>query len=114
MKTYDIQFNPPIFLDFQRNAPHFGNQVPVQFRIGDIDLLVSLNEDGSLQTHLPLLVPAFATFGAACLRLAKQRGRSALVLDDYGHELLFQMMNGDILVCSTISGRTVQIDYEVL
>jgi hypothetical protein len=72
------------------------------------------SETGALELGLPLMVPAFATFGMACLRLCKQEGRAALDLDDYAHELLFRMAGDDVLVCSTMRGLTVKVNYNSL
>ena len=105
---------PPLLLDFWREAPDFGDQVPVRFRAAGIELLVSYTQDGSLRSNLPLLVPAFVTLGLACLRLAKQTGRAALELDDYANELLFRVTGDEISICSTMWGRTARLDYEPL
>ena len=72
------------------------------------------DKNGMMQAGLPLFVFAFATFGMACLRVCKRVGRAALDLDDYANELLFQMKEEDVLVCSTMQGVTVKVNFEEL
>lgn len=104
----------PVLLDFQRDALDFRDQVPVRLQVGGADLLVSMTQEGALRPYLPLLLPGFAMFGLACLRLAGRHGRAALELDDYSHELLFQLSGEHVLVCSTMYGRTVKAGHEKL
>jgi hypothetical protein len=103
-----------VLFDFQQDPAHFWNQGPMRLQIEGEDLLVGIDKDGSSRPFLPLVIPDFATLGVACLRLARQTGRSALSLDDYASELLFQMAGDNVLVCSTWVGKTVTIDYESL
>lgn len=103
-----------ILLDFDQNAEHLWNQVRVRFRVEQTELLMSVNDVGVLEPGLPLFIPAFATFGMACLRLCRQVGHAALDLDDYGHELLFKIKDDDVLICSTMRRLTVAVDFEAL
>ncbi len=114
MRQPTDQSNLSVRVEFTVGAEGFGYQIPVRLRVGDTELLASPNKNGSLDQYLPLLVEPFAAFGMACLRLAKQTGRAALDLDDYAHELLFQMAGREILVCSTMRGKTVKTNYDLL
>lgn len=102
-----------VLFEFDQDADHFGNQVWVRFRVRETELLVGTNE-GLPVPGILLLIPAFATIGLACLRVCKQVGRAALELDDYGHELLFQMKNDNVLVCSTMLRTTITVDFQEL
>jgi hypothetical protein len=108
------RLNTSILLAFDEDEDHFGNQIPVRFRVGNTELLMSHSETGSLQPGLPLLVAPFATLGMASLRLAKETGRAALDLDDYAQELLFKMNGREIIICSTMLQVTVPVSYEDL
>jgi hypothetical protein len=107
-KTAHLEEN--VVLAFQRDAPSFLEQIPVWFGVNGKDVLGSAGGDG-----LRLFVPGFATFGMACLRVARQVGRSAMDVDDYGDELLFRLQNENIVVCRTGGTPTPQsVRYEVL
>ena len=80
-----------ILLEFDQNAEDLWRQVRVCFRVEQTELLMSPNDAGVLEPALPLFIPAFTTFGMACLRLCRQIGHAALDLDDYGHEVLFKL-----------------------
>lgn len=114
MSSKQPKSHSSILLEFDQDAEHFGNQIPVRFGVEETELLMSQNEVGLLKPGLPLLVPAFATLGMACLRLCEQVGRAALDLDDYANELLFQIKGADVLVCSTMLGITVRVNFEEL
>src|SRR4051812_21605694 len=114
METLNSDDKLPILIEFWREAPHFGYQVPVRFQVGDIDLFESRDDDGSLVPNLPLFLPKFAALGMACLRLAKQTGRAALELDDYANELLFHVTADEVSVSNARSGRTATVGYEDL
>jgi hypothetical protein len=103
------QQDQPVLLDLQQDASDFRDQVPIRFRIYDQELLGGIDNP-----WLPLMLPGFATFGMACLRLIKPVGRATLELDDYAHALLFQMDGADLLICSTIVNTAVRVHYDIL
>ncbi len=103
-----------VLFEFDQNADLLWNQVRIRFRVGEMDLLVGQTRDGVSVPGIPLLIPHFATFGMACLRVCKQVGRAALELDDYAHELLFQTKGEDVLICSTMLRTTIRVNFEEL
>jgi hypothetical protein len=114
METLNSKDKLPILIEFFRQAPHFGYQVPVRFRVGDTDLLMSHGPDGALVPNLPLFLPKFAGLGSACLRLAKQHGRAGLELDDYANELLFYVTAEGVSVSNKRYETTVTTSYDDL
>ena len=113
----DVEQTEPkrsILLEYDQNAEQFESQVRVRFRVGRTELLVGQNETGESVPGIRLLIPPFATFGMACLRLTRQVGHAALELDDYAQELLFKISGEDVLICSTMLRTTVPVNFEQL
>jgi hypothetical protein len=105
---------PAIVLEFDHNTEQFDEQIRVRFRAAHTELLVGESRTGESLLGIPLLIPAFATLGMACLKLCRKVGRAALDLDDYGHELLFRMDGENVLICSTMLRTTVTVKFDEL
>ncbi|HKF58346.1 MAG TPA: hypothetical protein VKJ45_23080 [Blastocatellia bacterium] len=104
----------PVWLEFERVFPFFGYQTPVQLRVGNASLIAGSAEGVMLQHGMRLKVPAFATWGLACLRVARSRGRATLDLDDYGSELMFKAEGSSILILSNWTLEQVKVDYDII
>jgi hypothetical protein len=103
-----------VMLEFERVFPFFGHQTAVQLRVGKADLVIGSSEGVMLQHGMRLFVPAFATWGLACLRVARSRGRATLDLDDYGSELMFKVEGSSILILSNWTLEQVRVDYDII
>jgi hypothetical protein len=106
-----------IRLEFQHTMPDLiHTPVPVRFEIGALDLL-GFERDADPLLDRPwrmLMLPAFAVWGLASLRVAKKHGQASLDLEDYGDDLLFQMDGDDILVQTTSGSGIARVSYTSL
>lgn len=107
-----------VLIEFQTEvvpASPYG-EVPIRLQIGGVDLFAwgTRQANGEPSPYKPLFGVRFATEGLTSVRLAKQRGRYFYELDEYGADLLFQIVGEDVIVACTVSGKVGQLPYASL
>jgi hypothetical protein len=91
-----------IILDFTPiPTTHPNNPIPVRLHINGIEFLKN-----STGPFLPLKPVSFALNGFMALQVAQHYGRAAMMIEDYGEDLLFFQENNTLRVQLKVEGNT--------